>query len=282
MSLLYITEHTSCNNYVSSFNTGFNICNLEKDEKLVPSRIDYNCLIFSLSGTAVLFYDATERTLRPNSVVFIPMSRRFEIKADDAYKSIIHYFNMPVELCEKLTFESLATMTESKIFYPLDNIDVLKKYLLLLEYYLESGARCKHFFEIKHKELLYIFRYFYSKEDIARLFSPILSADIGFKTKVLTNYLKINSIKDLAASCGYSIANFHKLFKQNFGENPLSWLNTRKTEQIKSMLADKSIPIYNIADELGFSSPAHLTVFCKRHLGYTPSNIREKTKPKKF
>ncbi|MDR1437190.1 MAG: helix-turn-helix domain-containing protein [Candidatus Symbiothrix sp.] len=44
---------------------------------------------------------------------------------------------------------------------------------------------------------------------------------------------------------------------------------------ITGKLANKNIPFSQIIDEFGFSSPAHFTIYCKKHLNVTPSQFRK-------
>lgn len=51
-----------------------------------------------------------------------------------------------------------------------------------------------------------------------------------------------------------------------------------KAEQIQEMINDPEFSFKEIAEELGFSSSPHLTTYCQRMFGMTPSQLREKIK----
>lgn len=53
-----------------------------------------------------------------------------------------------------------------------------------------------------------------------------------------------------------------------------------KAEQIQEMINDPEFSFKEIAEELGFSSSPHLTTYCQRMFGMTPSQLREKNKDK--
>jgi AraC-like DNA-binding protein len=275
--LFYIDEHTTCNNYVSGFNTGFKICNLNEGETLLLSRNDYNCLIFTLSGDAKILCNAQTYLLKPKSIAFVPMSNDFELITESSYRAVIHYFNKPVELCEKLSLEQLVSYVEKNEFAVLNTVEILDNFLASMCYFLNQGANCKHFYEIKHQELLFILRFFYKKEEIAKLFSPIISKNIDFKSQILQKYIKANSVRELAKLCNCSLPTFNRLFKKNFNEKPLQWLQSRKLQHIKAKLARHNIPLSEIVYEFGFSSAGHFTTFCKKKLGKTPREFRKMT-----
>ncbi|MDR3327056.1 MAG: helix-turn-helix transcriptional regulator [Prevotellaceae bacterium] len=276
MSLLYIEEHTTCSNYyVSGFNVGFKICNIKAKDSLDLSHYNHNCLIFSLSGEARLNYQSKEYVLKPKSIVFLPMSNVFELRAITPYNAVVHYFNTPVELCEKLSMEQLSEYVDNPEFTILNTVEILDNFLASMCFYIKQGAACKHFQEIKHQELFFIFRFLYTKEAIARLFSPIISKNIDFKSLVLLNYKNASSVQTLAKLCNHSAPSFYRFFKLNFNENPLSWLQNKRLQHIVSKLSDPSIPLVEIADEFGFSSAGHFTTFCRKNLGKTPREFRK-------
>jgi AraC-like DNA-binding protein len=144
--------------------------------------------------------------------------------------------------------------------------------------YIGLGAACKHLQEIKHQELFFIFRFLYTKEAIARLFSPIISKNIDFKSLVLLNYKNAPSVQALAKLCNYSMPSFYRFFKLNFNENPLSWLHNKRMQHIVSKLSNSNIPLVEISDEFGFSSAGHFTTFCRKNLGKTPREFRKEIK----
>jgi AraC-like DNA-binding protein len=214
--------------------------------------------------------------LKKDTTCFIPVSSKFEILAESELSVIVHYFNKPVDLCEKLALENLSSFVKNSPAFPVVNTKpALKKFLSSLTFYMENGVYCKHFHEIKHKELLFILRFFYTKEESARLFAPIISKNLDFKNLVLMNYIHVNSVKELAKTCNYSLSSFNRFFKKNFDENPYTWLQSQKLKYIIGKLSDKNIPLGQIIDEYGFSSPAHFTIFCKKHLNQTPSQYRK-------
>ena len=277
MSILYLEEHTSCGNYISDYNIGFKYYPIQKDEYFTSSNKKFNCLFFLLNGSVKFSLGSQEYILKKNHVCFIPVSSEYEIKAITDACFVINYFNKPVDLCERLALENLTPyIKDQKTATSILKINQpLKTFLSSLIYYLKAGVACKHFHEIKQKELFFILRFFYSKKEIAYFFAPIISNDLDFKNTVLSNYLRSNSVKELATSCNYSLSSFNRTFKKNFQENPYIWLQNQKLKYITSKLLDKNTPINQIADEFGFSSPGHLTTFCKKHLQLTPTQFRK-------
>jgi AraC-like DNA-binding protein len=276
MSIFYLEEHKVCGNYISDFNIGFQYYNVPKGEHFIPANKDYNCLFFLIRGKAMLHYDTLEYNLKKGGMCFIPISSEYEFIAETDIAIVVNYFDKPVDLCEKMALESLSSFLENKQHIPTLKIHpALKRFLTSMILYISDGIDCKHFHEVKHKELLFILRYFYTKKDIAHLFAPIISNNLDFKNVVLSNYIRANSIKELANICNYSLSSFNRLFKRNFKDSPYIWLQNQKLKYIVNKLSDKNVPLGQIIYEFGFSSPSHFTIFCKRHLHTTPSQFRK-------
>jgi len=276
MSVFYLDEHRSCSNYVSDYNIGFKSCQIKQGEFIIPANKEHHCLFFLMSGHVDLFYEAQTYHLRKDTVWFIPMSSDYKICATTDSTLIMNYFNKPIDFCEKTALESLSAFLGQKSHsFTLRINKPLKKFLSSLIFYLNEGIFCKHFHEIKQKELFFILRYFYTKREVAGLFAAIISKNLDFKNIVLANYIHASSVKELAQICNYSLSSFNRVFKKNFEENPYIWLQNQKTKYIAGRLSDKSIPLGQIIDEFRFSSPSHFTIFCKKHLNLTPSQFRK-------
>ena len=276
MSVFYLEEHRSCSSYISDYNVGFKNCQIKQGEFIIPSNKEHHCLFFLISGRIDLFYESHTYNLKKDTVWFIPMSSEYRIYANTDTSLIINYFNKPIDFCEKVALENLSVLFDQKSFSSMLKINKpLKKFLSSITFYMNEGVFCKHFHEMKQKELLYLLRYFYTKREIAGLFAPIISKSLDFKNIVLANYLHASSVKELAQICNYSLSSFNRIFKKNFEENPYIWLQNQKIKYIAGRLSDKSIPLGQIIDEFRFSSPSHFTIFCKKHLNLTPSQYRK-------
>jgi len=278
MSVFYLDEHRACSNYISDYNIGFKNCQIKQGEFIVPSNKEHHCLFFLISGRVTLFYESQTYYLSKDSAWFIPISSDYKIYANADASLILNYFNKPIDFCEKVALENLPILLDQKSYTFMLRINKpLKKFLSTIVFYINEGISCKHFHEIKQKELFYLLRYFYTKTEVAGLFAPIISNNIDFKNKVLANYLNVSSVKELAQICNYSLSSFNRIFKKNFNENPYLWLQNQKIKYIAGRLSDKNIPLGQIIDEFRFSSPSHFTIFCKKHLNLTPSQFRKQS-----
>ncbi|PXV67390.1 AraC-like DNA-binding protein [Dysgonomonas alginatilytica] len=277
MSILYLEEHSSCSNYISDFCSSFKHYILNKGRFLYSKEKGYHCILFMLHGKISVSIDSQRYILEKNTSIFIPLHSAYQISTLLDSTFIISYFDKPIDLCEKTALESLK-FTEPE---PCNTSPVLKLkepfelFLSSLELYLKEGASCKHFHAIKQKEMFFIFRYFYTRNEVYSFFKTIISRDLDFKSTVLQNYSNVTSVKELAEKCNYSLSSFNRCFKDNFNESPSIWLQTQKIKHIKIKLNNKNISFSQIINEFNFSSPSHFTVFCRKHLHLTPSEYRK-------
>jgi len=276
MSVFYIEEHKACSSYISDYNVGFKSCQIRQGDFIIPFNKELHCLFFLTSGHVQLSYESHTYSIKKDTAWFIPMSSEYKISATTDASLVMNYFNKPIDFCEKIALENLSMFFDQKLHSSMLRINKpLKKFLLTTVFYINEGIFCKHFHEIKQKELFYLLRYFYTKREIAGLFAPIISKNLDFKNIVLSNYLQASSVKELAQICNYSLSSFNRIFKKNFDENPYIWLQNQKVKYIIGRLSDKNIPLGQIVDEFRFSSPSHFTIFCKKHLNSTPSQYRK-------
>jgi AraC-like DNA-binding protein len=276
MNLFYLEEHFACKNYVSDLNVGFKHYHILEGEYYMSPRSDNHCLFFFIKGDIRFYSESQDYDIPENTIGFFPINSQYKIYAKSDSDIIIHYFNQPVDLCEKIALESLSSFLDNESHNPILKLKpVLKMFLSSLIFYLDKGVSCKHYHEIKQKELFFILRFFYTKEEVAALFAPIISRDLDFKETILKNYMNVQTIKELALICNQSLSSFNRKFKINFNESPYKWLQHKRLKYIVERLENKNISFGEIIDEFNFSSPAHFTLYCKKHLNVTPSQYRK-------
>ena len=139
---------------------------------------------------------------------------------------------------------------------------------------LNDGLGCRHFHQLKQKELALLFRGYYNKEELAHFFYPILSENMDFKELVLANYTYAKDMESIAERMNLSPTTFNRRFKKNFGESFAQWQEKRKADDILREIRMTDKTFSEIANEYNFSSPAYFTTFCKRNFGKSPTEIR--------
>lgn len=139
-----------------------------------------------------------------------------------------------------------------------------------------SGHRyCPHYYDLKVEELFIYLNELYTRDQLVRLFAPLLGGQQGFKALVLSNFRKTDSVRELAEMLGYTVVTFTRRFAEAFGESPAHWLRERRKESILQDIRLTSATFTELAYKYGFSSSAYFTAFCRRNWNATPSELRQ-------
>ncbi|MEM5342163.1 helix-turn-helix domain-containing protein [Paraburkholderia azotifigens] len=83
------------------------------------------------------------------------------------------------------------------------------------------------------------------------------------------------SLGDMATQAGLSRMHFAAQFKLATGLSPHAYLTEKRVSAAKSLLAEGSLPIAQIAFAVGFLTQAHFTTVFHKATGVTPKRWRE-------
>ena len=276
MGILDLKEHTTCYNYMSCAREGFLYHQFQTGE-LNEETNEVDCIFFILEGELEIFSNGKAVSLTSGNMSCFSRRSIYRIHSPVKSNVVIAQFDNTIQGCEKISFSQLCDLgfKAKDEICPLEIRQSMKLFLEHLIRYLGDGAGCVHFHEIKLKELFWNIRFYYTKKEQASFFYPILGKDYDFKKKVLNNYKKARTIKELAGLCDSSLSSFKRKFLKEFREPAGSWLQKQINGMIKHRLEDENIPIGIIAMELNFSSQPQFCRYCKKNLGYTPGEWRK-------
>jgi AraC family transcriptional regulator len=83
------------------------------------------------------------------------------------------------------------------------------------------------------------------------------------------------TLADMAAAVGLSVTHFVRAFRQHTGATPHKYVVRRRIERAVSLLRVAQIPVCEVADEVGFSTPAHFVATFRAAMGVTPGAVRD-------
>jgi len=82
------------------------------------------------------------------------------------------------------------------------------------------------------------------------------------------------SLFDMASAAGLSVTHFARAFRYEKGLAPHKYLVRRRMERAISLLRSPHVPVAEVADKAGFSTPAHFVASFRSAMGVTPGAVR--------
>lgn len=256
----------------------FDLLNLNKNRSINLKNEGRNCVLFLMRGNVSVDQEKSGAVfMNENDMVFLPVRKNFVIRALSESQWVLLFLNDRFSLDEYHGVKDILKFLPDKTGL-LNLLDIrwpLRQLLESVRCYLECSIKGKQLFEIKKQEIFQIFKYFYSKQECAVFYAPLLNMQLEFQDCVLRNRECVLTVKELADICNCSVRSFNRKFKEIFHDTPGNWLLRQKNENIERCLKDKTLSIKRIAEEFNFSSQAYFTAYCKKQFGMTPTRYRQ-------
>lgn len=279
MSLFYKEEHMTCYNYKLSTAVNFSILHFQKSNVTRTIDVDRSVLLFMLSGEALVTCSGyRDKHHKEGEMALVPRNSCCLVRVLKDCTIISCSFVQNIDFCNRFSFNKLVDYIPENFVYDFTMLPVrerISEFLLLLQHCLEDKLECVHFHEMMERELFIFFRVYYTKEELAAFFYPLIGKDIDFKDFVLSNYLHISGLNEFASQSNMSLNTFKRRFQEAFGQPAHKWITARKAEWIYKdiLLTDK--PFSEIGTDYGFRSPSYFSEFCKKYFGKSPQVLRE-------
>ncbi|MDR0810652.1 MAG: helix-turn-helix domain-containing protein [Paludibacter sp.] len=279
--LLYANEHIHCQYYDNSKEARIEKLVLADGEQWNTTPAINHIFVIYKGSIRFSFGYYVNQCCSENHFFFLPATQHIHIYAEENSQLIIFRLYNKIQFCDQYRLENLKKqVVDNRIIrcktapYLLEINDIMLLYIKQLERCLEEGLKCKYYLEGKIKELFFILRAFYLKEDLIVSFHDTLSEDNNFSNFVICNHNKYN-LNELAAAMNYSGSGFYRRFKQTFGMTPSKWITEQKAKEVYHRICTDDVCFKELSDELGFSSLSHFYGFVKNNFGQTPGEIRK-------
>lgn len=271
--LFYIPKHF-CVNYKGNFKGLFKLIRLEEGcmRSFDTGKPDY-FLFFVLEGQL----EVTD-----------PDCRRWSVREKEMFLLTNHYSIRCITPVTLIFFLSdYPGRNESKILHRLTSIcekldrtyialefcKPLVLFLDLLKCYLVDQALCIHLHEQKQEELFIVLDTFYTVEELACLFYPIvINKDRRFSELVLNHCLQARTVTELILLCDCDANYFRNKFKEIFNRPIYQWMQMQRAEQVRDRLQNVNVNLKELMHELGFETASHFNKFCQKWLNMSPSH----------
>lgn len=274
---LCTTRQTTCPLFISQWPVGLEDLYLSDAGSCFSHNTADNYMLFVLDGKITLtFCQYQNKPFEAGDMFFIPRNMDFRGKViESAHLVLLKYNNVKFPCLEERIRRLIDKKAEGS--YNWDKVRIKEEMRRIIEdllHYREYGLSCSHIYIVKAQEIFLILKHFYTDEERIRFNYPFIGYNPDFTESVITNYMHTKTAEELAACLGYGIKTFRKLFKDNFGITPYKWMQQQMALQIRSRLMKKEIPLKQIMFEYKFTTTSHFIVFCRKHFGGTPLEIR--------
>lgn len=274
--LLYIEEHLSCQNYMTTIDTGFKFIEFTEDTEFGEDNTNKNYLLLFIKGDFTISYNQFQNNqFQAGDMILIPRSSLFKGVVQRGACLLLMFFDIPESSCDKLLLQSLSKICK-EIKYKFEPIKIrypLTPFLEVLTYCIKNGMNCSHLHNLMQREFFFLLRGFYEKEEITTLFYPIIGKNIDFKDFVIHNYTKVDNIEQLISLSNLGRSCFFAKFNEVFGVTAKQWMLKQKKQLILKKLTEPGICIKDVIEELGFESQGYFSRYCKHHFGCTPKQL---------
>lgn len=275
--ILYKGEHISCGNYCREGQRPVDILRLSSGAGIEKELNDTEIAIV-VSGSVSLSYKLlSDHTVSGPGMILLSVGSRMKADALSDCEVLVFSFARAIRLCESFPLENLERFRDDAHggFMVLDLRGTLHSYARLLISNIDNGLNCRFYLDDMASELLILMRAYYTKQDLAAFFSPILGKDMAFRNFILRNYARVNSVNEFADKANYSRNGFTRQFKRVMGKPPYQWLREEKSKLVLHDLKCTGKAIKEISEEYGFSSVSRFNEFCNEFLGGPPGKIRK-------
>lgn len=261
---------------MSTIKTGFKYLEFPSPMHFEEDSATKNYLLFFLKGEfAINCNQYHNRRFGEGEMVLIPRSSVLKVSASGGSLLLSLFFDTPISSCDKLVFQTLAEICKDVKydFSPLPIRFPLTDYLGILLHCLRSQLNCLHFHELMQCEFFFLLRGFYTKQEIATLFHPIIGKELDFKDFVMQNYSKVNNADELVTLSNMGRSRFYIKFKEVFGMTVKQWMLKQMNGRILGRIVEPGVCIKDIVETFGFDSQAHFNHYCRQHFGCTPKQL---------
>lgn len=281
--LQYTSEHVNCIYYANEKSQTLFVRTLHEGEYMTLDNSMINILLFIIEGEIKINIDRFKNaTVEKHRLFFAESGNGVLIKATHPTTIMWCTVKEQMTLCNEYSIKDLIRhykknrrrlgLRETELFtLPVNS--VLEKELIATYDTLKGGMLCIHYQKLKINVLMMLLRAFTSKDNLVRLFRPILNEENDFKLAVCAAYNDSINVQELMTALNLPESTFNRKFVKVFGMTPGKYITNRKKDQVLRELLMTDLSVKEISEKFQFT-PSYIVKFSKTHLGKTPTELR--------
>jgi AraC-like DNA-binding protein len=131
----------------------------------------------------------------------------------------------------------------------------------------------KNLLSIKFEELMLYLLLKYGEKFELYLYSLIINETSTFK-KIVESKIQSNlKLEEIAFLCNMSLSTFKRYFIKEYKESPGKWLQHKRLQKAKELLAQGSIKPSDIYSAFGYNNLSNFSTAFKKKFGFSPNQI---------
>jgi AraC-like DNA-binding protein len=238
-----------------------------------------NRIVFLLSGRAIL--NSTEGLnvqVGTGEFFFLPASAEMSMMAKADCRCIVVCFDNLTDYCDLVYFRDLRHYVSKSPLphkaYAMNNLLYWATADLWRRFTMFSGV--PGYVNLALDELMYLLRCFYTREQMAEIFRPVIGMSLDFRGKVMKYYSRVKRLDEIADMLGMNRKSFDAHFSKEFGQPPYQWLLQQKAKHVFYSLATGTEAVNEVMHRYGFNIATHFSRFCRDYFNATPYEVRNK------
>lgn len=274
------------NNYDNSAGFDVSICvAIERDgmegegthQVSFHAHSDYEMHLVLEGSCEFDFEGGAGQVVGKNQFIIVPPGKKHRIiNESPTFSKLITNFTVR---CSTGTDNVFYRVFENEIVN-VKTLDANNKILHLAAEMIENATLMQH----EYKSLISTYLYAYLIE-IARvtvggcnIIKPIecndarLSSAIEFIKANVSNHISVKAVSD---HCFISAKQLSRIFMSHLGTTPSEYIRRSKIDFACGLLLETDLPIFEIAEQLGFAEVTAFINFFKRYENITPANFRK-------
>lgn len=273
--LKYPSEHVTCLHYKSDRECRFKNNKLSVLQTLTWNSASKNILFFVVSGSVQVSCELFQKKIfAKDDITLFSYREWISVKSLEESEIVTCEFDVPTSACDKLIFSECQLPSDVESDHcPIRIKEPLKMFLDLLIYNMNQKINCEHFHEVMEKEMFFLFKYYYTKEELGYLFHPLSGSSFSFRKGVLDNYHKIKNIDELAAIIGMSRSRFDFQFKEVFNTTPRKFIQKQLALKILFKAGEPDMTAGKLLEAFDFNTAASLCKFCQASFSCSPTEL---------
>ncbi|NDV56439.1 AraC family transcriptional regulator, partial [Parabacteroides sp. 52] len=233
-NILYSPEHQACFNYKQDSNHFIQVKHCASTSEW-SHTVQTTEVVILLEGSAHISFDfVLNKELKKGHMILFAPGTQFKVRTQKGVSILLLPVQESIRQCYCFSMYQLKAVKTSKQEYPgvLGVKPVIQTFIQELTQNLAGGLLCTGYMKLKTEEFLILFRAYYTKEEQATFFYPVLHENSSFTDFILKNYRQVKKVNEFAQLYACSLSNFDKKFKKAFGISAYKWMKGKKMELI--------------------------------------------------